>query len=208
MGGSSSEQHTHHPTSPITEGFLTEKENQQLLLDEEALRETLTEQARAEKEWEEKIMKERAQDELSRQEIFAQPVASRVARARMKATAKEVSYTNQGHEPLSWLARANIALDGGRGITRLATGNTLAWTVACERDQWGRAIAGHVNVAQCHLIAEQETLLSATLIHEASYSFYLPLMPLHIKEMKEKGGGLRWYHMMAGTVAGNSSAYA
>ena len=26
--------------------------------------------------------------------------------------------------------------------TRPTTGNTLAWAVACERDQWGRAIAG------------------------------------------------------------------
>lgn len=28
--------------------------------------------------------------------------------------------------------------------TRPTTGNTLAWAVACERDQWGRAIAGKV----------------------------------------------------------------
>lgn len=82
--------------------------------------------------------------------------------------------------------------------TRPTTGNTLAWAVACERDQWGRAIAGnlslemlfmdlcyqflsyykiepfmllfvgHVNVAPRHLTAEAETLLSATLIHEVS----------------------------------------
>nr|GEX54485.1 hypothetical protein [Tanacetum cinerariifolium] len=57
MGGSSLEQHTHQPTSPITEGFLTAKEHKQLLLDEEALEETLEEQARAEKEGEEKIRK-------------------------------------------------------------------------------------------------------------------------------------------------------
>ncbi|CAA6663041.1 unnamed protein product [Spirodela intermedia] len=50
--------------------------------------------------------------------------------------------------------------------TRPTTGNTLAWAVTCERDQWGRAIAGHVNVAPRHLTAEAETLLSATLIHE------------------------------------------
>nr|GFA02421.1 hypothetical protein [Tanacetum cinerariifolium] len=50
MGGSSSEQHTHQPTSPITHGYLTEKQHQQLLLDEDSLRETLEEQARAEKE--------------------------------------------------------------------------------------------------------------------------------------------------------------
>ncbi|XP_018678800.2 uncharacterized protein LOC103986043 isoform X1 [Musa acuminata AAA Group] len=49
---------------------------------------------------------------------------------------------------------------------RPTTGNTLAWAVACERDQWGRAIAGHVNVAPRHLTAEAEALLSATLIHE------------------------------------------
>jgi len=30
--------------------------------------------------------------------------------------------------------------------TRPTTGNTLAWAVACERDQWGRAIAGTLNV--------------------------------------------------------------
>lgn len=53
--------------------------------------------------------------------------------------------------------------------TRPTTGNTLAWAVACERDQWGRAIAGHVNVAPRHLTAQSETLLSATLIHEVMH---------------------------------------
>ncbi|KAK4796809.1 hypothetical protein SAY86_029135 [Trapa natans] len=53
--------------------------------------------------------------------------------------------------------------------TRPTTSNTLAWAVACERDQWGRAIAGHVNVAPRHLTAEAETLLSATLIHEVMH---------------------------------------
>ncbi|GLT73830.1 hypothetical protein SLA2020_456630 [Shorea laevis] len=53
--------------------------------------------------------------------------------------------------------------------TRPTTGNTLAWAVACERDQWGRAIAGHVNVAPRHLTAEAESLLSATLIHEVMH---------------------------------------
>ncbi|KAL3640812.1 hypothetical protein CASFOL_015780 [Castilleja foliolosa] len=53
--------------------------------------------------------------------------------------------------------------------TRPTTGNTLAWAVACERDQWGRAIAGHVNVAPRHLTAEAEILLSATLIHEVMH---------------------------------------
>ncbi|GJR82529.1 hypothetical protein Tco_0153314 [Tanacetum coccineum] len=68
-GGSSLQQHTHQPMSPIysfltikestdeheicdeylTDGYLTEKEQHQLLLDEEALRETLEEEARAEK---------------------------------------------------------------------------------------------------------------------------------------------------------------
>ncbi|KAK7378689.1 hypothetical protein VNO80_04135 [Phaseolus coccineus] len=52
--------------------------------------------------------------------------------------------------------------------TRPTTGNTLAWAVACERDQWGCAIAGHVNVAPRHLTAEVQTLLSATPIHEVS----------------------------------------
>ncbi|KAK9087015.1 hypothetical protein Syun_029409 [Stephania yunnanensis] len=42
--------------------------------------------------------------------------------------------------------------------TRPTTGNTLAWAVACERDQWGRAIAGLVNVAPRHLTAEAQTL--------------------------------------------------
>nr|GEU63909.1 hypothetical protein [Tanacetum cinerariifolium] len=65
-GGPSSEQHTHQPTSPITEGFLTEKEYQQLLLDEEVLKETLEEEARAEKKWEENIKKEQAEYELFR----------------------------------------------------------------------------------------------------------------------------------------------
>ncbi|GKF20893.1 hypothetical protein Tco_0069531 [Tanacetum coccineum] len=41
-----------------------ESQHQQLLLDEEALRETLEEQTRAGKKWEEKIKKEQAEDEL------------------------------------------------------------------------------------------------------------------------------------------------
>lgn len=39
--------------------------------------------------------------------------------------------------------------------TRPTTGNTLAWAVACERDQWGRAIAGMVllfDLANSHYI--------------------------------------------------------
>ncbi|GKE58440.1 hypothetical protein Tco_1497625 [Tanacetum coccineum] len=59
-GGSSSEQNTHKPTSLITHGFLTEKEYQ----DEEVLRQTLEEQARAKKEWEDRIKKEEAEREL------------------------------------------------------------------------------------------------------------------------------------------------
>nr|GEU67714.1 DUF4219 domain-containing protein/UBN2 domain-containing protein [Tanacetum cinerariifolium] len=50
-------------------GFLTEKEYQQLLQDEEVLRQTLEEEARAEKEWEEKMKKEQAEYELFRLEI-------------------------------------------------------------------------------------------------------------------------------------------
>ncbi|GJR76255.1 hypothetical protein Tco_0088620 [Tanacetum coccineum] len=63
-GGSSSKQNTNKPTSPITHGFLTEKEYQQLLRDEEVLRETLEEQARAEKEWEDRIKKKEVELEL------------------------------------------------------------------------------------------------------------------------------------------------
>ncbi|GKA99317.1 hypothetical protein Tco_0827254 [Tanacetum coccineum] len=61
---SSSEQNTHKPTTPITHGFLTEKEYQQLLQDEEVLGEILEEQARAEKEWEDRIKKEEVEREL------------------------------------------------------------------------------------------------------------------------------------------------
>ena len=34
--------------------------------------------------------------------------------------------------------------------TRPTTGNTLAWTVACERDQWGRAIVGLLQPSHSH----------------------------------------------------------
>lgn len=38
--------------------------------------------------------------------------------------------------------------------TRPTTGNTLAWAVACERDQWGRAIAGIYSfIEHCHILA-------------------------------------------------------
>lgn len=36
--------------------------------------------------------------------------------------------------------------------TRPTTGNTLAWAVACERDQWGRAIAGICCTFTLHLL--------------------------------------------------------
>ena len=92
-GGSSSQQRTHQPMSPISsnrtveesakehdiadeniiEGYLTEKEYQQLLLDEEALREVLEEEAIAEKEraiaekeYEERMKEDQAHDELFR----------------------------------------------------------------------------------------------------------------------------------------------
>nr|GEW17514.1 hypothetical protein [Tanacetum cinerariifolium] len=48
----------------LTHGYLTEKEQQQLLLDEEALKETLEEQARDEKEQEERIKQEQAHYEI------------------------------------------------------------------------------------------------------------------------------------------------
>ncbi|GKC16929.1 hypothetical protein Tco_1013711 [Tanacetum coccineum] len=53
----------------IGDEYLTEKQQQQLALDEEALRETLEEEARAEKEWEERIRQERAHDDLFRLEF-------------------------------------------------------------------------------------------------------------------------------------------
>ncbi|GJQ90746.1 hypothetical protein Tco_0001885 [Tanacetum coccineum] len=88
-GGSSSQEHTHQPMSPISsfstveestdeyelgdeyviDRYLTEKEQQQLLLDEESLRETLEEEARAEKKLEERIKQEQAHDELFRLEF-------------------------------------------------------------------------------------------------------------------------------------------
>ncbi|GKE15098.1 hypothetical protein Tco_1422675 [Tanacetum coccineum] len=48
----------------LTDGYFTEKYQQQLLLDEDTLRETLKEQARAEKEQGERIRQEQAHDEL------------------------------------------------------------------------------------------------------------------------------------------------
>nr|GFA87866.1 hypothetical protein [Tanacetum cinerariifolium] len=60
----------------ICHGYLTEKEHQQLLLDEEALRETLKEEAKAKnerakagKKWEEFVKQEQAYDELFRLEF-------------------------------------------------------------------------------------------------------------------------------------------
>ncbi|GKC28082.1 hypothetical protein Tco_1035376 [Tanacetum coccineum] len=53
----------------LTDGYLTEKEQQQQLLDEEALRETLEEEAMAEKEFEERNKQEQAHDELFRLEF-------------------------------------------------------------------------------------------------------------------------------------------
>ncbi|GJY45567.1 hypothetical protein Tco_0434630 [Tanacetum coccineum] len=56
----------------IDDEYLTEKEQQQLFLDEEALRETLEEETRAEKEWKERIREEQAHDEFFRLEFGVQ----------------------------------------------------------------------------------------------------------------------------------------
>nr|GEV37725.1 hypothetical protein [Tanacetum cinerariifolium] len=48
----------------LTDGYIIEKEKQKLLQDEEALRETLEEEAKAEKEWDERVRQEEAHDEL------------------------------------------------------------------------------------------------------------------------------------------------
>nr|GEX52755.1 hypothetical protein [Tanacetum cinerariifolium] len=89
MRGSSSQQHTHQLMSPIsllltieelgdeheigdeylTDRYLTEKDQRQLLLDEDALRETIEEEAMAEKEWDEIIKKEQAHEELFKLEF-------------------------------------------------------------------------------------------------------------------------------------------
>lgn len=47
--------------------------------------------------------------------------------------------------------------------TRPTTGNTLAWAVACERDQWGRAIAGKLFLFERVLFEGLENYLH---IHE------------------------------------------
>nr|GEW82357.1 hypothetical protein [Tanacetum cinerariifolium] len=66
-GGSSSQQHTHQPMSHISSYPTVEKSAEEH--DIEALRETLEEQAIAEKEWEERIKQEQAHDELFRLEF-------------------------------------------------------------------------------------------------------------------------------------------
>ncbi|KAK9112042.1 hypothetical protein Scep_019561 [Stephania cephalantha] len=72
--------------------------------------------------------------------------------------------------------------------TRPTTGNTLAWAVARERDQWGHAIAGHVNVAPRHLILEAHTLLSPTLIHEVMHVLgFDPHAFAHFRDERKKG---------------------
>ena len=55
------------------DGFLTKEQEEQLLLDEKTLRETLEEQTRAEKEWNGRIKVEQAQDEYFRLEFGEYP---------------------------------------------------------------------------------------------------------------------------------------
>ncbi|GJQ90626.1 hypothetical protein Tco_0001765 [Tanacetum coccineum] len=53
----------------IGDEYLTEKQQQQLVLDEETLKETLDEEERAKQEWEERIRQQQAHDELFRLEF-------------------------------------------------------------------------------------------------------------------------------------------
>jgi hypothetical protein len=49
---------------------------------------------------------------------------------------------------------------------RPTLGSTLAWAVACERDQWGRTVAGQVNVAPRYVEPGSLQLLRTVLQHE------------------------------------------
>eukprot|EP00898_Chlorokybus_atmophyticus_P008015 jgi/Chlat1/8214/Chrsp76S07646 len=53
---------------------------------------------------------------------------------------------------------------------RPTTGSTLAWAVGCERDQWGRAVAGQVNVGPQYVgDSSANNLLLKTLRHEITH---------------------------------------
>nr|GEU70912.1 hypothetical protein [Tanacetum cinerariifolium] len=60
------------PPMPPTEGYLTEKEPHQLMLDEKALKETLEEKTRTQKEFDEinKRLEEEARKEQAHDELF------------------------------------------------------------------------------------------------------------------------------------------
>ncbi|GJZ76837.1 hypothetical protein Tco_0641509 [Tanacetum coccineum] len=73
----------------LTNGYLTKKEQQQLLLDEEALRETLEEEeAMAEKEWEERIKQKQAHDKLLSQALSPSLGLLPVVKVTLRAFAK------------------------------------------------------------------------------------------------------------------------
>ncbi|GKB95936.1 hypothetical protein Tco_0982073 [Tanacetum coccineum] len=111
----------------IVDEYLTEKEQQQLLLDEEAFRETLEEEtraekerARAEKEWEERMKEEQAHDELFRLEFggFA---------AALSVLVTEVSQSRQHDKSESDKYRKSPTtelFDGDSGKISIFTVNT------------------------------------------------------------------------------------
>ena len=57
--------------------------------------------------------------------------------------------------------------------TRPTTGNTLAWAVACERDQWGRAIAG--NFFGLSFLCLTIVLTTHVLLHRSKFLLRLAL---------------------------------
>ena len=56
--------------------------------------------------------------------------------------------------------------------TRPTTGNTLAWAVACERDQWGRAIAGNFLLAHLLIVEYVAVVCIRNLKSEAMVYFF------------------------------------
>nr|GEU89242.1 hypothetical protein [Tanacetum cinerariifolium] len=99
----------------LIDGYLTEKEQQQIILDEEALRETLKEQAMAEKEQDERIRQEQAHAKLRKQSEIHEGGGDSVLSAQeyMKKVVEDVG-DDEDFKSGSWVSATDyVNANGG-----------------------------------------------------------------------------------------------
>ncbi|GJV88429.1 hypothetical protein Tco_1532367 [Tanacetum coccineum] len=121
----------------ICDGYLTKKEQQQQLLDEEALREMLEEEARAAKELEKRIkILYQVSPEKMKAEVVIKNGLKRRRKREIKGNTTKVPHSRQGERGKRWLKRRrNSGKWSKTNHEEMETGNVIRFTASFQRSE-------------------------------------------------------------------------